>query len=438
MQVMVAMVLRMHGDKAKIKRLMQEMEIMTEIKLFSVFHERTNVLAMKDEAGSKLNNEENDFMLDTSYGEETMEDLTAAFMLMAQIQPVDVVESSNSVRRPNFKGTKSKNRVLKNTKSSSTYVRKISRSVSIDSNKCETKDLNVFQTNASVSNSKTLNVVNDRSNIVCVSCGKNVFLLSHEKCVARYALFRNSNVKRALCTTPVATNSKNLGATSVVAKSRLSVANNTKATNKVTYKIEIKWLLCEQMVKRHVYDEPMWTTDRVVAPTLGFTITIPEIANEFSIKGNIIKIFYHGLSEITQEVLNAATGGIFLYKTPNQAYQLLEDKVLLKFDWAKNQKTKSSLEKTVAFADEGSSNTDTDKIMTRMDAMTIKIDAQYKELQSRAKQPTPDLNDDDMPMSREEEAKFMQTFRNTRFYNDYGDRDLNRANWHSSGQNDYH
>ncbi|GJW86527.1 reverse transcriptase domain-containing protein [Tanacetum coccineum] len=57
-------------------------------------------------------------------------------------------------------------------------------------------------------------------------------------------------------------------------------------------------------------------------------------------KGNIIKIFYHGLSEITQEVLNAAAGGIFLYKTPNQAYHLLEDKVLLKLDWAKNQKTK--------------------------------------------------------------------------------------------------
>ncbi|GJZ80314.1 reverse transcriptase domain-containing protein, partial [Tanacetum coccineum] len=73
-------------------------------------------------------------------------------------------------------------------------------------------------------------------------------------------------------------------------------------------------------------------------------------------KGNIIKIFYHCLSEITQEVLNAAAHGIFLYKTPNQAYQLLEDKVLLKLDWAKSQKTKSSLKKTVAFTDEGSSN----------------------------------------------------------------------------------
>ncbi|GJY76449.1 reverse transcriptase domain-containing protein [Tanacetum coccineum] len=129
-------------------------------------------------------------------------------------------------------------------------------------------------------------------------------------------------------------------------------------------------------------------------------------------KCNIIKIFYHGLNEITQEVLNATSGGIFLYKTPNQAYQLLEDKVVLKLDWAKNQKTKSSFKKIVSFATEGPSKTDTDKIMARMDAMTIKMDAQYKELQSRAKHPTPDLDEDDMPMSREEEAKVMQTFFN--------------------------
>ncbi|GJZ55020.1 hypothetical protein Tco_0610213 [Tanacetum coccineum] len=142
-------------------------------------------------------------------------------------------------------------------------------------------------------------------------------------------------------------------------------------------------------------------------------------------------------TEITQEVLNAVTGGIFLYKTPNQAYQLLEDKVLLKLDWAKNQKTKSSLKKTITFTDERSSNTNTDKIIPRMDAMTIKMDAQYKELQSRAKQPTSDLNDDDIPMSHEEEAKFMQTFRKTHFYNDYRDQDSNRNNWRSSGRDDY-
>ncbi|GJS25631.1 hypothetical protein Tco_0454263 [Tanacetum coccineum] len=50
------------------------------------------LLAMKDEARSNLNNKENDFMLDTSYGEETMEELTAVVMLMAQeFQPADVM-----------------------------------------------------------------------------------------------------------------------------------------------------------------------------------------------------------------------------------------------------------------------------------------------------------------------------------------------------------
>ncbi|GJR57773.1 reverse transcriptase domain-containing protein [Tanacetum coccineum] len=232
-------------------------------------------------------------------------------------------------------------------------------------------------------------------------------------------------------------------------------------------------------------DEPMWAADHVVAPTPGFAITIPEIANEFAIKadsfppalfdllleeirafsqheyesltdvwlrmkemlqnchghnlskGNIIKISCHGLSEITQEVLNAAADGIFLYKTPNQAYQLLEDKVLLKLDWAKNQKTKTTLKKTVAFADGSSSNSDTHKIMARMDAMTLKIDAQYKELQSKAKKTKPDLDEDDIPMSHEEEAKFMQTFHKTRFYNDYRDRDSNRDNWRSNERSSY-
>ncbi|GJR82728.1 hypothetical protein Tco_0032191 [Tanacetum coccineum] len=114
-------------------------------------------------------------------------------------------------------------------------------------------------------------------------------------------------------------------------------------------------------------DEPMWAADHVVAPTPGSAITIPETANEFAIK----------------------------------------DKVLLKLDWAKNQKTKSTLKKTVAFADGGSSNSDTNKIMDRMDAMTLKMDTQYKELQSKAKKIKPDLDEDDIPLSREEEAKFM-------------------------------
>ncbi|GJZ33646.1 hypothetical protein Tco_0579082 [Tanacetum coccineum] len=107
------------------------------------------------------------------------------------------VESSNSVRRPQSKDTKSKDRLLKNTndKRSSAHVWKMSSSDSIDSNKHE-----------------TMNSI----------------------CVAHYALSRDSKVKRALFTTPVAAKSKNLGSTYVVAKSRLSVAKIPTATNKVS------------------------------------------------------------------------------------------------------------------------------------------------------------------------------------------------------------
>ncbi|GJQ96391.1 hypothetical protein Tco_0007530 [Tanacetum coccineum] len=179
----------------------------------------------------------------------------------------------------------------------------------------------------------------------------------------------------------------------------LSQRNNLPHNQRIVYPpiLNINYFRHFHVILENLYpidDEPMWVADRVVAPTPGSAIIIPEIANEFAIKGkhltlvkgnlfdgrtktdphkhiheflgicdmfkyrdiknevemlrnchghnlskgNIIKIFYHGLSEITQEVLNTAAGGSFLYKTPNPAYQLLKDKVILKLDWAKNQK----------------------------------------------------------------------------------------------------
>ncbi|GJS52300.1 hypothetical protein Tco_0625662 [Tanacetum coccineum] len=59
-----------------------------------------NEKAMKDEAGSNLSNEENDFMLDTSYGED-FEELTAIVMLMARLQPTD--ENAETVPSYNAK-----------------------------------------------------------------------------------------------------------------------------------------------------------------------------------------------------------------------------------------------------------------------------------------------------------------------------------------------
>ncbi|GKA36067.1 hypothetical protein Tco_0722558 [Tanacetum coccineum] len=93
-RAMVEMLTRMQEGKTGIKGLMQEMEVMKAIRLFSVFREliplqakqiEQMLLVMKDEAGSNLTNKENDFMIDSSYGEDTLEELTVAVMLMARL-----------------------------------------------------------------------------------------------------------------------------------------------------------------------------------------------------------------------------------------------------------------------------------------------------------------------------------------------------------------
>nr|GEX40225.1 retrovirus-related Pol polyprotein from transposon TNT 1-94 [Tanacetum cinerariifolium] len=114
------------------------------------------LLAIKDEAGSHLSNEENDFMLDTAYGEESLDELTASVMLMARLQ------SAN-----------------RNTDTVPSY---------------------------------------DETNV--------------SQCVARHALSRKSSVKKALFTSLLVAQSKNLVATFVVTKSRLSVAKTPTATSK--------------------------------------------------------------------------------------------------------------------------------------------------------------------------------------------------------------
>ncbi|GJU62816.1 reverse transcriptase domain-containing protein [Tanacetum coccineum] len=91
---------------------------------------------------------------------------------------------SSSVSRPEIKDTNLKKTVLLNTKF-----------------KITSKDVKKSQI-------KTANAVLDGSNLVCVSCGKDVFLMSHDKCVARYALLPNSRIKRALFTSLVAAKSR--------------------------------------------------------------------------------------------------------------------------------------------------------------------------------------------------------------------------------------
>ncbi|GJR43106.1 hypothetical protein Tco_1311209 [Tanacetum coccineum] len=167
-------------------------------------------------------------------------------------------------------------------------------------------------------------------------------------------------------------------------------------------------------------DEPIWAADHVVAPTLGSAITIPETANEFAIKGNHLTLVkgnqFDGRTKTDHHKHIYEFLGICDMKCSETAMvTICPIAILSKSSITVSAKyTKKFLlpqpVKTVAFANRGSSNSDTDKIMARMVAMTLKMDAQYKELQSKAKKTKPDLDEDDIPMSREEEAKFMQTF----------------------------
>nr|GEW42442.1 Gag-Pol polyprotein [Tanacetum cinerariifolium] len=96
---MHAMVIRMQGDKAGIKRLMQKLRVHD-----AMYFREQMLLAMKDEAGSNLNNEETDFMLDTLYGEETIKELNAAVMVQS-IQTIHMLKKTpNKVYDPFLKG----------------------------------------------------------------------------------------------------------------------------------------------------------------------------------------------------------------------------------------------------------------------------------------------------------------------------------------------
>nr|GEV06493.1 reverse transcriptase domain-containing protein [Tanacetum cinerariifolium] len=128
-------------------------------------------------------------------------------------------------------------------------------------------------------------------------------------------------------------------------------------------------------------------------------------------RGTIIQIFYHGLDDATQAILDDK--GIFLYKTPNEAYRLLKDRLLLKLDWSKDIKSKP-LRKTIAFAE----GTDNSKLMEKIEALTTKIDSQFKEIKGEIKEmrdgcnncggPQPSSECDDKPMGGpEEEANYV-------------------------------
>ncbi|GJV43908.1 reverse transcriptase domain-containing protein [Tanacetum coccineum] len=107
---------------------------------------------------------------------------------------------------------------------------------------------------------------------------------------------------------------------------------------------------------------------------------LPKCHGHGLTKETIIQIFYHGLDEPTQGILDITAGGIFLYKSPNQAYQFLEDKVLFKLDWSTKSQNDHHQE-SVAFPDGSNSNFDNSLLMEKLKARESQIITLKEELQ---------------------------------------------------------
>ncbi|GKA12372.1 hypothetical protein Tco_0691918 [Tanacetum coccineum] len=213
-------------------------------------------------------------------------------------------------------------------------------------------------------------------------------------------------------------------------------------------------------------DQPMWGNNRAIATTPGAAIVAVDLGDNFTVKvhhlsmikdqqfdgrsrtdphkhiaefvkvcgmfryGNTntdgiklklfpsslareAKIWFNELSpdEPTQAILDA--GGIFLYKTPNEAHRLLEDRVLLKLDWSKENKAKP-IRKPFALAE----SEEHSPLLEKIEDLTTMIDSQFKEIKGDMKEmrdgcnkcggPHPSSDCDDKPMGgpKEEEANY--------------------------------
>ncbi|GJZ82965.1 hypothetical protein Tco_0648138 [Tanacetum coccineum] len=91
-------------------------------------------------------------------------------------------------------------------------------------------------------------------------------------------------------------------------------------------------------------------------------------------KGAILQIFYHCLDDPTQGILDAR--GIFLYNTPNKAFKILEDKVLLKLDFSSDSQNNSK-PKTVVSTGGSNINVGHEILMDKFEALATKIDSKF-------------------------------------------------------------
>ncbi|GKB07354.1 reverse transcriptase domain-containing protein [Tanacetum coccineum] len=133
-------------------------------------------------------------------------------------------------------------------------------------------------------------------------------------------------------------------------------------------------------------------------------------------KGTIIQTFYHGLDDPTQAILDAR--GIFLYKTPNEAFKILEEKVLIKLDFSKGSHVKPQ---PIAVVSTGGRNINPDHIilMDRFEALATQIDFEFLIIRKKLKEMRDGRRDNhasqiymsnDTPICEHQEANYVQRY----------------------------
>ncbi|GKB71729.1 hypothetical protein Tco_0933141 [Tanacetum coccineum] len=171
-------------------------------------------------------------------------------------------------------------------------------------------------------------------------------------------------------------------------------------------------------------DQPMWESAKTVAPTPNSAIIQLDVDDNFVINSTHLNMIrenkFNGHLRADPHdhirILDVTAGGIFLYKTPNQAFQFLDDKVLFEHDWPIKSKNEHH-RKSVSFADGSDSNTNNSRFMEKLKAMDSQIIILNEELQNMREKYNELRNgnasknhlNDDTPMCERHEANYIQS-----------------------------
>ncbi|GJV57984.1 hypothetical protein Tco_1458989, partial [Tanacetum coccineum] len=190
-------------------------------------------------------------------------------------------------------------------------------------------------------------------------------------------------------------------------------------------------------------DQPMWESAKTIAPTPNSATIQLDVDDNFVINSTHLNMIRESkfdgylrtdphdhireflaicdmfkYDEPTQGILDITSGGIFLYKTPNQAFQFLEDKVLFRLDWSTKSQNDHHQE-SVAFAGGSNSNHDNSRLIEeleapKMDSQIISLNEELQDIRNKyneLKDGNASKNhlNDDTPMCERHEANYIQS-----------------------------